>query len=188
MAVNATGTFLCTQAVYGEMAERRWGRIVNLASIAGMEGDKYIAAYTAAKHAVVGFSKALSKEAAGTGVTVNVVCPGHVDTPLMDEMIARIVHYTGRSWQEALDAVLASSAQPRLIRAHEVADVVQVFVGVGSGHHRNPRWRSSDATSPGSETERRTCRTISSRMRPRTRMSERRTWASSRPASAATSA
>lgn len=122
--VNATGTFLCTQAVFDGMAERRWGRIVNVASIAGLEGDKYISAYTAAKHAVVGFTKAISAETRGKGITVNAVCPGYVDTPLTDETIARIMHHTGKSWQEALTAVLAQAGQPRLIRAHEVADKI----------------------------------------------------------------
>ncbi len=124
MDVNATGTFLCTQAVYEHMAKRRWGRIVNVASIAGLEGDKYISAYTAAKHAVVGFTKALAMESRGTGITVNAVCPGYVDTPLTDETIARIMHHTGKSWQEALKSLLKQAGQPRLIRAHEVADEI----------------------------------------------------------------
>lgn len=122
--VNATGTFLCTQAVYDGMVERRWGRIVNVASVAGLEGDKYISAYTAAKHAVVGFTKSMAAESRGKGVTVNAVCPGYVDTPLTDETIARIMHHTGKSWQEALTAVLEQAGQPRLIRAHEVADAI----------------------------------------------------------------
>ena len=122
--VNATGTFLCTQAVYDGMVERRWGRVVNVASIAGLHGDKYISAYTAAKHAVVGFTKAIAAEARGKGITVNAVCPGYVDTPLTDETIARIMHHTGKSWQEALTAVLEQAGQPRLIRAHEVADKI----------------------------------------------------------------
>jgi len=124
MAVNATGTFLCTQAVYDQMAERRWGRIVNIASIAGLQGDKYISAYTAAKHAVVGFTKALAVESQGTGITVNAVCPGYVDTPLTDETIARIMHHTKKSSQEALTTLLDQAGQPRLIRAHEVAQEV----------------------------------------------------------------
>jgi NAD(P)-dependent dehydrogenase (short-subunit alcohol dehydrogenase family) len=124
MDVNATGTFLCSKAVYPLMVEHRWGRIVNVASIAGLEGDKYIAAYTAAKHAVVGFTKALAVEAKGTGVTVNAVCPGYVDTPLTDETIARIMHHTKKSWQEALTSLLEQAGQPRLIRAHEVADAI----------------------------------------------------------------
>ena len=124
MDVNATGTFLCSQAVYEKMASRRWGRIVNVASIAGLEGDKYISAYTAAKHAVVGFTKAMAIESKGKGITVNAVCPGYVDTPLTDETISRIMHHTGRSWEEALMSLLGQSGQPRLIRAHEVADEI----------------------------------------------------------------
>jgi NAD(P)-dependent dehydrogenase (short-subunit alcohol dehydrogenase family) len=124
MDVNATGTFLCTRAVYDQMAERRWGRVVNIASTAGLEGGRYITAYTAAKHAVVGFTKALAIESRGKGVTVNAVCPGYVDTPLTDETIARIMHHTGKNWQEALGVLLAEAGQPRLIRAHEVADEI----------------------------------------------------------------
>ena len=124
MAVNATGTFLCTQAVFGDMVERRWGRIVNIASLAGLEGDRYIAAFTAAKHAVVVFTKAVAAEADGTGVTVNAICPGYVDTPLTDEAIARIMHLTGKSWHDALRAMLDLAGQDRLVRATEVAEVI----------------------------------------------------------------
>ncbi|MSR20478.1 MAG: SDR family oxidoreductase [Gemmatimonadetes bacterium] len=124
MAVNATGTFLCTQSVYPAMVERRWGRIVNVASLSGLEGDRYIAAYVAAKHAVVGFTKAVAAEAEGTGVTVNAVCPGYVDTPLTDETIARIMHLSGKSWHDALRSILEKAGQPRLIRAAEVAEAV----------------------------------------------------------------
>ena len=131
--VNATGTFLCTQAVYDPMIERRWGRIVNIASIAGLAGDKYIAGYTAAKHAVVGFTRALAVESKGTGVTVNAVCPGYVDTPLTDETIARIRSHTKQSWQEAMQSLLRQSGQPRLIRAEEVADVIVELCGEGAG-------------------------------------------------------
>lgn len=132
MDVNATGTFLCTQAVYDQMRERRWGRIVNIASIAGLEGDKYISAYTAAKHAVVGFTKAMAVESKGTGITVNAVCPGYVDTPLTDETIARIMQHTGKSWQESLGALLKQAGQPRLIRAHEVAEAIVSLCGEGA--------------------------------------------------------
>ncbi len=129
MAVNATGTFLCTQAVYEDMVSRRWGRIVNVASIAALEGDRYIAAYAAAKHAVVGFTKSVAVESKGTGVTVNAVCPGYVDTPLTDETIARIMHHTGKSWQEALTSILEQAGQSRLIRAHEVAEAILELCG-----------------------------------------------------------
>jgi len=123
-AVNATGTFLCTQAMFDGMVERGWGRVVNVSSLAGLRGDRYIAAYVAAEHAVVGFTKAVAAEAEDTGVTVNVVCPGYVDTPLTDETIARIMHLTGKSWQEAMRSVLDQAGQTRLIRAAEVAETI----------------------------------------------------------------
>jgi NAD(P)-dependent dehydrogenase (short-subunit alcohol dehydrogenase family) len=123
-AVNVTGTFLCAQAMFDGMVERGWGRIVNVSSLAGLRGDRYIAAYVAAEHAVVGFTKAVAAEAENTGVTVNAVCPGYVDTPLTDETIARIMHLTGKSWQEAMRAVLTEAGQSRLIRAAEVAEVI----------------------------------------------------------------
>jgi NAD(P)-dependent dehydrogenase (short-subunit alcohol dehydrogenase family) len=129
MAVNATGTFLCTQAVFDPMVERRWGRVVNVASLAGIEGDRYIAAYTASKHAVVGFTKAIAAEAMGTGVTVNAICPGYVDTPLTDEAIARIMHLTGKSWHDAVRAMLDHAGQDRLVRAAEVAEAILAFCG-----------------------------------------------------------
>ncbi len=136
MDVNATGTFLCSQAVYEQMAERRWGRIVNVASIAGLEGDKYIAAYTAAKHAVVGLTKALAVEFKGTGITVNAVCPGYVDTPLTDETIARIMQHTKKSWQDALKSLLAQAGQTRLIPAPEVAQAI-LGLCLEEAHTRN---------------------------------------------------
>ena len=127
MAVNATGTFLCTQAVFGKMLEHRWGRVINVASLAGLEGDRYIAAYAAAKHAVIGFTKAVAAEAEGTGVTVNAICPGYVDTPLTDEAIARIMHLTGKSWHDALRAMLDHAGQDRLVPATEVAETILEF-------------------------------------------------------------
>ncbi len=133
MAVNATGTFLSTQAVFDGMVEQGWGRIVNLGFIGGLEGGRYIAAYIAAKHAVVGFTKAVAVEAEGTGVTINAVCPGYVDTPLTDETIARIMKVTGKSRQDALQAILDQSGQPRLIGADEVADVILEFCSDEAG-------------------------------------------------------
>lgn len=136
MDVNATGTFLCTKAVYEGMAERRWGRIVNVASVAGLEGGRYITAYTAAKHAVVGFTRSLAEESRGRGITVNAVCPGYVDTPLTDETLARIMHHTGTDRQEALELLLAEADQPRLVHAHEVADAI-VELCMEGAHGRN---------------------------------------------------
>lgn len=123
-AVNATSTLLATQAFLPGMLERGWGRIVNVASIAGVEGDKYVAAYSAAKHAVVGFTKSLAAEVAGKGVTANAVCPGYVDTPMTDESLARIMERTKMSREAALAAVLSHAGQPRLVTADEVAATV----------------------------------------------------------------
>ncbi len=129
MAVNATGTFLCTQSVLRGMLDRHWGRVVNVASVAGLEGARYISAYTAAKHAVVGFTRAVAEEVAGSGVTVNAVCPGYVDTPLTRETVDRIVRRTGMSRDDALEAILLQSGQARLIEAAEVADIIVSLCG-----------------------------------------------------------
>ncbi len=127
-AVNATGTLLCTQAVLSGMRERGYGRIVNIASIAGLAGAKYIAAYSASKHAVVGFTRSLAAELLGSGVTANVVCPGYVDTPLTDGTLDRIMERTHSTRAAALRAVLEHSGQPRLVTADEVAACVLALV------------------------------------------------------------
>ena len=124
LAVNATGTFLCTQAFVPGMLERKRGSVVNVASVAGLAGARYIAAYAAAKHAVIGFTRSVAAEVEGTGVTCNAVCPGFVDTDMTRESVARVVAKTGKSPEEALAAMLTSSSQRRLISAEEVADAV----------------------------------------------------------------
>ena len=123
LAVNATGTFLATQAVLPGMVERGWGRVVNVASVASRIGARYISAYTASKHAVLGFTRAVATEVAGTGVTVNALCPGYVDTPMTRASIENIVKQTGRTEEEALAAILKTSEQKALVRPEEVAHV-----------------------------------------------------------------
>lgn len=124
-AVNVRGTFLCTRAWLPGMVERGWGRIVNVASTAALRGDRYIAAYAASKHAVLGLTRSVAAEVASAGVTVNAVCPGYLDTGMTRESVARIVEKTGRSDAEALDAILAMNPQRRLIAPGEVAATVR---------------------------------------------------------------
>jgi NAD(P)-dependent dehydrogenase (short-subunit alcohol dehydrogenase family) len=104
------------------MVERHWGRVINVASVAGLEGGRYISAYTAAKHAVIGLTRAVAAEVAGSGVTVNAVCPGYVDTPLTRETVDRVVRRSDLSREEALEAILLQAGQVRLIEAAEVAE------------------------------------------------------------------
>jgi NAD(P)-dependent dehydrogenase (short-subunit alcohol dehydrogenase family) len=121
---NATGTFLCTKGFLPGMIERRWGRVINIASVAGLAGAKYIAAYAASKHAVMGFTRSAAHEVADKGVTVNAVCPGYVDTPMTEQSVANIVAATGKSRDEALSAILQMTPQGRLIAPEEVAHAV----------------------------------------------------------------
>jgi NAD(P)-dependent dehydrogenase (short-subunit alcohol dehydrogenase family) len=109
------------------MVERGWGRVVTVASIAGKAGAAYISAYVASKHAAVGFTRAVAMEVAQTGVTVNAVCPGYVDTPLTDRSIAGIATKTGRSVEEARRLLETRSPQGRIYRPEEVAWLVAVL-------------------------------------------------------------
>ncbi len=133
LAVNATGTFLCTQAFVTEMAARRRGRIVNVASITSRVGAPYIAAYTASKHAVLGFTRVAAAEYAEKGVTVNAVCPGYVDTDMTTDSVARVMERTGLDRQAALAAILRTANQKRLITPDEVAFVVTTLCADEAG-------------------------------------------------------
>jgi 3-hydroxybutyrate dehydrogenase len=122
--VNLTGTFHCSQAALPAMLEAGWGRIVNVASTAGLVGYRYVAAYVAAKHGVVGLTRALALEVAARGVTVNAVCPGYTETELMREAVANIMAKTGRSEQQARAGLAAGNPQQRLVQPEQVANAV----------------------------------------------------------------
>jgi NAD(P)-dependent dehydrogenase (short-subunit alcohol dehydrogenase family) len=122
--VNLTGTFLCSRAVLPGMLARRQGRIVNVASTAALKGYAYVAAYCAAKHGVLGLTRAMALEVAAKGVTVNAVCPGYTETDIVASAIDNIVAKTGRSASEARAELAKANPQGRLIQPEEVADTV----------------------------------------------------------------
>ncbi len=121
MSVNATGTFLCTRTFLPGMIAGGWGRVINVASVAGRAGAAYISAYAASKHAVIGFTRSVAAEVAARGVTVNALCPGYVETPMTDESIERIVARTGLPADEARRRLVEMNPQGRLIEPEEVA-------------------------------------------------------------------
>lgn len=124
LAVNATGPFLCTKAFLPGMLKEGFGRVITIASTAALSGAPYISGYTASKHAALGFVRAMAAELAGKGVTVNAVCPGYVDTEMTAKTIEAVVAKTGRSPEEALQSVLRSASQERLVTPEEVAFAV----------------------------------------------------------------
>jgi NAD(P)-dependent dehydrogenase (short-subunit alcohol dehydrogenase family) len=134
MAANATSAFLCSREFVPAMVGRKWGRVVNIASIAGLEGAKYVSHYSASKHAVVGFTRSVAQEVAGSGVTVNAICPAYVDTPMTEITIAEAESRTGLTRDEALAKVLATTGQERLIAPAEVAKLVLELCGEERSH------------------------------------------------------
>jgi len=133
MDVNFMGVVHAVQAVLPSMKERPYGRIVAVASTAGLKGYAYVSAYSAAKHAVVGLVRSLALELANTRVTVNAVCPGFTDTDLVAGSIDNIMKKTGRSHAQAVAELARHNPQGRLVTPAEVADTVLWLCGEGAG-------------------------------------------------------
>lgn len=123
LEVNLTSTYYVTKAVLPTMVSQRWGRIINIASVAARTGERYISAYTAAKHGVLGLTRSLAREVVSDGVTVNAVCPGYVNTPMTDANVANIAKQTNMTPEQARHALENTSPQRRLIEPAEVAYV-----------------------------------------------------------------
>jgi NAD(P)-dependent dehydrogenase (short-subunit alcohol dehydrogenase family) len=132
LAVNLTGTYLCAREAVPDMLQAGFGRIVNIASIAGLRGAAYISAYAASKHAVVGLTRSLALEYATRNITVNAVCPGYTDTDMVKQAIGNIAAKTGRSESEALASLTATNPQRRLISPAEVSNAVLWLCRPGS--------------------------------------------------------
>ncbi len=129
LRVNLTGTYHCTREVVPAMIAARAGRIVNVASTAGLVGRAYVSAYTAAKHGVIGLTRALATELAPRGITVNAVCPGFTESPLLERTLANIVSATGRTRDDAGAALLRQNPLGRFVRPEEVAGAVVWLCG-----------------------------------------------------------
>lgn len=122
--VDLTGPYLCIRQTLGPMTKAGRGRIVNVASTAGRTGYAYVSAYCAAKHGLIGLTRALAREVARSGVTVNAVCPGYADTDIVAATIANIAGKTGRTREQALQELVAHNPQARLVKPEEVAETV----------------------------------------------------------------
>jgi NAD(P)-dependent dehydrogenase (short-subunit alcohol dehydrogenase family) len=122
--VNAHGTLALCRAFLPAMAKRGWGRVVNVSSLAGLSGMAYTSAYCASKHAVVGLTRALAMEYVGTGVTINAVCPGWVETDILRDAVDRIVQSTGRAPEQARAALAKLSPKGRIVEPEEVAALI----------------------------------------------------------------
>ena len=129
LSVNLRSAFRCSRAVLPSMLARGYGRIVNVSSIAGLRGYPYVTAYVAAKHALVGFTRALAMEVVKKGITVNAICPGYTDTDLVRGAASAISAKTGRSEEDVVQEMIRNNPQGRLIRLEEIAETVAWLCG-----------------------------------------------------------
>jgi NAD(P)-dependent dehydrogenase (short-subunit alcohol dehydrogenase family) len=132
LAIDLTAPFLLTRACLPAMYERGWGRVINVASVAGKMGLKYGAAYSAAKHGLIGLTRSLALEGARKGVTANAICPSWTETRMMDEAVAAIVAATGRTEAQAREAILRDNPLGRAATPEEVADVAVLLATNGA--------------------------------------------------------
>jgi NAD(P)-dependent dehydrogenase (short-subunit alcohol dehydrogenase family) len=130
--LNLKSVFYCTRSFLPGMIENKWGRILNIASTAGKIGGRYISAYAAAKHAVIGLTRSLALEHAESGITVNAICPSFVDTPMLRESAKLVAEKTGKNIEQVLDSFRNASPQKRFVTTEEVARAVQFVIENGA--------------------------------------------------------